>query len=576
VSTTDSRRLTPRASPATRRATPLAALLALTLGVAAMLAYEAHDAARSHTATAQRALRDEASLAGWELLATAASRLERPITDALGPATALRAGSAFEALPSPLSLLPAVQNVLPCPGSSAPSRLVFRLDFRDGSYAVAPSNGSSPTISSSTTAPATSSPFSAWVRAAVDRQARIAYRPDWRFAALLAPRQFAGQAVVYAVKYAEHGAPIAAFGFTTCASAFGRELLSPIVSRHALLPALAAGATADSLLGIVVTGPGGDTLYRSGAPGPYIATGDASHPALAGVTAHVGVRPAAVSQLAIAALPTSRVPLLIGLLALTAALAATAVWQLRRDQELTRLRADFVSSVSHELRTPLSQILLFAETLRLDRVRSEGERREAADVIVQEAQRLRHLVDNVLHVARSERRLTTVTLESVDLAPLVRRVVGAWQPVSNHRSTVRLALDSGAVARCDPDAVRQMLNNVLDNAEKYGLAGQTITVGLATAPSLVRLWIEDEGPGIPEALRDRVWEPFVRLPRDVQSAVAGSGIGLFVVKELASAQGATVSVDSAPSGGARFIFAFPAARATAARLELLEGSRVST
>jgi signal transduction histidine kinase len=121
-----------------------------------------------------------------------------------------------------------------------------------------------------------------------------------------------------------------------------------------------------------------------------------------------------------------------------------------------------------------------------------------------------------------------------------------------------------------------MLNNVLDNAEKYGLAGQTITVGLATAPSLVRLWIEDEGPGIPEALRDRVWEPFVRLPRDVQSAVAGSGIGLFVVKELASAQGATVSVDSAPSGGARFIFAFPAARATAARLELLEGSRVST
>jgi len=137
VSTTDSRRLTPRASPATRRATPLAALLALTLGVAAMLAYEAHDAARSHTATAQRALRDEASLAGWELLATAASRLERPITDALGPATALRAGSAFEALPSPLSLLPAVQNVLPCPGSSAPSRLVFRLDFRDGSYAAA-------------------------------------------------------------------------------------------------------------------------------------------------------------------------------------------------------------------------------------------------------------------------------------------------------------------------------------------------------------------------------------------------------------------------------------------------------
>ena len=255
--------------------------------------------------------------------------------------------------------------------------------------------------------------------------------------------------------------------------------------------------------------------------------------------------------LAFGALPEPRVPILVGLLTLTAALIVLTVLQLRREHELSRLRSDFISSVSHELRTPLSQILLFAETLRLGRVRSEAERREAADVIVQEARRLGQLVENVLHVSRAERGLAMVRLERVALAPVVREVAEAWQAMGG-APALRLALDESATAHVDRGALRQMLFNLLENAAKYGPREQTITVGLATASGRARLWVDDEGPGIPPGARARIFEPFFRLPRDVAAATAGSGIGLFVVRELAELQGATVEIDSSPSGGSRF------------------------
>ena len=93
--------------------------------------------------------------------------------------------------------------------------------------------------------------------------------------------------------------------------------------------------------------------------------------------------------------------------------------QLRREHELSRLRSDFISSVSHELRTPLSQILLFAETLNLGRVRTDDERRAATGVIVQEGRRLMHLVENILHFSRAERQMTRLGPEPIDLSHAV-------------------------------------------------------------------------------------------------------------------------------------------------------------
>lgn len=520
-----------------------------------MLAYEAHDAGRSHRATAERALHDEAAVAAWELLALVHSQVDGPATAVLSPVTGVRAASPYEALPPAASLAPAAARALPCPDSAAnAARLLFRLDLRDGAFTSSPLASSGGALG----APSPDPRFVQWVRTTVANDVEALYRPEWRFAAVFGPPPFTDRAIVYAVKYAEHQAPIAAFGFSSCSDAF-RPIVSSVMERRPLLPASVTGGTrSDSLFSVVVVAPGGETLYRSAATPTVIATAEATLPALSGLTARVALLPGAMTHLALGAPPRSRLPMLVGLLALTAGLIAVAILQIRREQELSRLRTDFVSSVSHELRTPLSQILLFAETLRLGRVRSEAERREAADVIVQEARRLGQLVDNVLHVSRAERGLATVRLEDVAVAPLVREVAEAWQAMGG-APALRLALDESATAHVDRGALRQMLFNLLENAAKYGPREQTITVGLATTLGRARLWVDDEGPGIPPGARARIFEPFFRLPRDVAAATAGSGIGLFVVRELAELQGATVEIDSSPSGGSRFVLTLASA-----------------
>jgi len=104
-----------------------------------------------------------------------------------------------------------------------------------------------------------------------------------------------------------------------------------------------------------------------------------------------------------------------------------------------------------------------------------------------------------------------------------------------------------------------MVLNLLDNAVKYGPATQAVTVGTALVGDRARLWIDDEGEGIPHRERERVWSSFYRLDRHANSSVAGSGIGLFVVRELARLHGGDAWVEDAPGGGARLMIELPAA-----------------
>jgi signal transduction histidine kinase len=230
------------------------------------------------------------------------------------------------------------------------------------------------------------------------------------------------------------------------------------------------------------------------------------------------------------------------------------VMQLRREHELSRLRADFISSVSHELRTPLSQILLFAETLNLGRVRTEQERRTATGVIVQEGRRLMHLVENILHFSRAERQMARLGPEPVDLSQAVAEIVEDWLPLATAadvRIDTRFAPDVHAVA--DRSALRQMVLNLLDTALKYGPAAQTVTVGTSAENGHARFWVDDQGEGIPPRERERVWSSFYRLDRHANSSVAGSGIGLYVVRELARLHDGDAWIEDAPGGGARVI-----------------------
>jgi signal transduction histidine kinase len=102
-----------------------------------------------------------------------------------------------------------------------------------------------------------------------------------------------------------------------------------------------------------------------------------------------------------------------------------------------------------------------------------------------------------------------------------------------------------------------MLLNLLDNAVKYGPVGQTVRVGAARDNGGARLWVDDGGPGIPRPDRERVWDRFWRLERDRDSAVAGSGIGLAVVRELAGLHHGRAWIEDAEAGGARVVIALP-------------------
>jgi signal transduction histidine kinase len=257
---------------------------------------------------------------------------------------------------------------------------------------------------------------------------------------------------------------------------------------------------------------------------------------------------------------------LFGALAMLAAglvVAGLRAARHRREHALAQLRADFVSSMSHELRTPLTQIRMFAELLRKHALREPDESDRALRIIEKEAGRLSILVDNVLNYTRLRRGPRREVPRPADVAEEVRQVIESFVPLAADRG-VRVVEDvpEGLRAAVDAQALRQVLLNLLENAVKYGPRGQTVTVAArAVDGGRVRLVVDDEGPGIPMAEREAVWEAFHRGEAATRSAASGSGLGLAVVRSLVEHHGGTVAVEDAPGGGARVVVQVPGAGA---------------
>jgi signal transduction histidine kinase len=278
-----------------------------------------------------------------------------------------------------------------------------------------------------------------------------------------------------------------------------------------------------------------------------------------GLELAIGPAQSAVGLLQFGADPVGERLTIVLLMLMISTLLIMALLQIRREAKLTRLRADFVSGVSHELRTPLAQIRMFTETLLLGRVRSDVERRRSLEIIDQEARRLAYLVENVLLFSKTEGgREPRVQPEPTHFAEEVRHAVESFSLLSRNREVeVRTELQENITVEVDRMALRQILNNLVDNALKYGPAGQRITIGAALFDDVARLWVDDEGEGIPLEERTRVFDSFYRLPRDLESRVTGSGIGLAVVRELARLHGGDAWAEAAPGRGARIVVQFP-------------------
>ena len=354
------------------------------------------------------------------------------------------------------------------------------------------------------------------------------------------------------------GAPVSAAAYALPLAGIGAALGGFLEKDPVLPTSLTHGAALGDGVGAAVTMDGRRLAKRGAADSSRFYAAKSMGPMFGEMTVEVRLADALAPALVIGGLPRSRLPFLAAVMALTLALAVLAVWQQRQRERLARLREDFVAGASHELRTPLAQIRLFAETLRLERVRSDEERSRALTVIEREARRLEHLVENLLHFSRLERGTLRLVAEPVDLGALTREIVAEFTPLADKAAvSIRVEGPESVMARADPGAWRQIVLNLLDNAVKYGGRGSRVTVGLQTGDGFRGLTISDQGPGVPDADREKVWERFWRGDAARADGTTGTGIGLATVRDLVTLQHGDCRVESVEPHGARFVVRVP-------------------
>jgi signal transduction histidine kinase len=223
---------------------------------------------------------------------------------------------------------------------------------------------------------------------------------------------------------------------------------------------------------------------------------------------------------------------------------------------LSALRADFVSLVSHELRSPMAAVIGAARTLQGRWRKLSAEQRESFLALIgDETSRLANLIADVLDTSRIEAGTFTYTFTDVDVALLVREVTAA---AAAGQDEVRLGTDlNGAVPniRGDRERLRQVLQNLVDNAVKYSPEDAEVIVSAVASDGSVRVQVTDAGPGIPPEDRRLIFEKFGRSASG--AAKPGTGLGLFIARSIVEAHGGTIDVASASGHGATFVVELP-------------------
>jgi len=234
---------------------------------------------------------------------------------------------------------------------------------------------------------------------------------------------------------------------------------------------------------------------------------------------------------------------------------------LTEEQAVERMKADFISTVSHELRTPLAAIYGAALTLRRDDVDLGGVRaQELLSVVADESDRLARIVNDILWASRVDSGSLQMSIESCDAEELTESVLAAARLhlPENVNLTLSAAPDLPHVA-ADPDKVRQVLTNLVDNAIKYSPDGGPVQIELGQAGHRVRISVYDEGLGIPPAEQFRIFEKFYRLDPNLTRGVGGTGLGLYICRELVRRMDGRIWVESRHPRGSKLVLELPVA-----------------
>jgi signal transduction histidine kinase len=259
-----------------------------------------------------------------------------------------------------------------------------------------------------------------------------------------------------------------------------------------------------------------------------------------------------------------------GLLAGGALLLWFTLRAVRRESEAAAARTAFVARVSHDLRTPLSVIRMYAETLASGRASRPEEVREFAGVAAREAERLTELVARVLDFSRAAKGRVAPTSESVDLGAILRELTEEQRPALAAAGMQLGLVVSGEplLVRGDRQGLRTACANLIENALRHAASGARVEI--AAAPRVgnhrrdpgeggsreIEVTVSDRGPGLPPGLESKIFEPFVRGP---QARPGGSGLGLALVREIATAHRGRVTAANREGGGATFRLQLPRA-----------------
>jgi signal transduction histidine kinase len=232
---------------------------------------------------------------------------------------------------------------------------------------------------------------------------------------------------------------------------------------------------------------------------------------------------------------------------------------INKELALSKMKSDFISTVSHEFKSPLTSIRQMSEMLFNKRIKKESRKKEYYEIMLEQSERLSHLIDNILDFSKIEEGKKVFRFEKADLTELINHVTSVFQKsVANDGFLVFSFIPQRLPElQVDKEAIQQVLYNLLDNAYKYSGDSRIIEVIAESIGDSVTISVKDFGIGIPQEDQNKIFDHFYRGGNELTRSVKGSGIGLTIVKRIIEAHHGKVTLESIPGKGSTFQVTLP-------------------
>jgi len=230
-----------------------------------------------------------------------------------------------------------------------------------------------------------------------------------------------------------------------------------------------------------------------------------------------------------------------------------------KHMKLDNMRKEFVANVSHEIRTPLTTIKSYTETLIDGAIDDRPTAEEFLNTINNEADRMTRIVKDLLELSQMDNNKMELHVQQVDLVALVKKNVGQHMVTATRlRKTVTFASSAAKMPmEVDPERINQVINNIVTNALKYSGENAVVNVVMEEAQQFYRVYVKDNGMGIPKEDLRRIFERFYRVDKARSRQLGGTGLGLSIAKEIMEAHGGKISASSELGRGTTMILRFP-------------------